>query len=254
MKRTTFLLMLPLLILARASWSQETAAGKAAIVEVRKIWDRAPHNAFTDLVRFRDRWLCVFREGQGHVSPDGSIRVIASSDGRDWSSSALLTLAGRRPSRSQDHANSRRAAHDRRRGGPGSPAERRGQAPIHGLVLARRPGLGRGSCRRRRRCLALARGLARRPGLRRRLRHDRSQQVRQPVPQPRRHLVRSPGPAASTSPDIPTRAGWSSWTMARACACSAATRARAPACWGRPARLTPSGPGATSACRSAARR
>lgn len=67
---------------------------KPVLVEARKIWDQAPHNAFTDLVRFRDRWFCVFREGQGHVSPDGSLRVLTSTDGRDWSSAALVTLAG----------------------------------------------------------------------------------------------------------------------------------------------------------------
>lgn len=46
------------------------------LVEAKKIWDRAPHNAFRDLVRFQDRWYCVFREGQSHVSPDGALRVI----------------------------------------------------------------------------------------------------------------------------------------------------------------------------------
>lgn len=70
------------------------SAGMAADVElisVRKIWDRAPHNAFTDLIRFQDRWFCVFREGQGHVSPDGALRVITSTDGQLWESAALLT-------------------------------------------------------------------------------------------------------------------------------------------------------------------
>jgi hypothetical protein len=98
MKWPVPLLVLPLLILAQTSVSQEisTASGpqKATIVEVRKVWDQAPHNAFTDLVRFQDRWLCVFREGQGHVSPDGSIRIIVSPDGRDWSPLAVLRLAG----------------------------------------------------------------------------------------------------------------------------------------------------------------
>ena len=32
-------------------------------VPVKKIWDRAPHSAFTDLIRFKDRWFCSFREG-----------------------------------------------------------------------------------------------------------------------------------------------------------------------------------------------
>ncbi|MBI2926564.1 MAG: exo-alpha-sialidase [Verrucomicrobia bacterium] len=61
------------------------------MLEVRKIWEAAPHNAFTDLVRFKGRWFCVFREGQAHVSPDGALRVITSKDGQDWTSAALLT-------------------------------------------------------------------------------------------------------------------------------------------------------------------
>jgi len=67
------------------------AQGDAELVEVRKIWDRAPHNAFTDLVRFKGKWFCVFREGTAHVSPDGALRVITSKDGKDWVSAALLT-------------------------------------------------------------------------------------------------------------------------------------------------------------------
>jgi hypothetical protein len=64
---------------------------KAELVEVRKIWDRGPHNAFTDLTRFDGKWFCVFREGNGHVSPDGAVRVLTSADGKDWESAALLT-------------------------------------------------------------------------------------------------------------------------------------------------------------------
>jgi hypothetical protein len=63
----------------------------AELVEVRKIWDRAPHNAFTDLIRFEEQWFCVFREGKAHVSPDGALRVISSKDGVQWTSAALLT-------------------------------------------------------------------------------------------------------------------------------------------------------------------
>lgn len=66
-------------------------AGEFELVEVRKIWDQAPHNAFTDLIRFKDAWWCVFREGKGHVSADGALRVITSTDGQKWESAALLT-------------------------------------------------------------------------------------------------------------------------------------------------------------------
>ncbi len=82
------LLLLALLILNAGSvLGQE----QARLIEVRKIWDAAPHNAFTDLIRFRDHWYCVFREGAGHVSPDGALRVITSADGKKWESAALVT-------------------------------------------------------------------------------------------------------------------------------------------------------------------
>jgi hypothetical protein len=69
-----------------------SAPPKAELVQQYKIWDSAAHNAFTDLVRFNDAWFCVFREGTAHVSDNGAIRVISSSDGgRTWESAALLT-------------------------------------------------------------------------------------------------------------------------------------------------------------------
>jgi hypothetical protein len=68
------------------------ARGEAPLklIEARKIWDQAPHNAFTDLIRFQHRWFCVFREGTSHVSPDGALRVITSADGGKWESAALI--------------------------------------------------------------------------------------------------------------------------------------------------------------------
>ena len=78
--------------LALAALASTTAtAGEAKLIDVQKIWDKAPHNAFTDLVRYKDRWFCVFREGQDHVSPDGALRVLSSSDGEKWESAALIT-------------------------------------------------------------------------------------------------------------------------------------------------------------------
>ena len=72
-------------------WLDTKAAPPGAeIQEVRRIWDRAPHNAFTDLARFDNQWFCVFREGKAHVSPDGALRVIRSKDGKEWESAALL--------------------------------------------------------------------------------------------------------------------------------------------------------------------
>lgn len=61
---------------------------------VARIWDSAPHNAFTDLVHYKDRWLCTFREGSKHVSEDGAIRILESRDGSTWTSAARLERAG----------------------------------------------------------------------------------------------------------------------------------------------------------------
>jgi hypothetical protein len=64
------------------------------IVQVKKIWDEAPHNAFTDLARWHDAFYCAFREGRGHVSTDGRIRILESKDADTWASAALISLEG----------------------------------------------------------------------------------------------------------------------------------------------------------------
>ncbi len=67
-------------------------ASTLKVDQVKKIWDQGPHNAFTDLIRFKDRWYCTFREGAGHASGAGTIRVLGSEDGEKWDSAALLEL------------------------------------------------------------------------------------------------------------------------------------------------------------------
>jgi hypothetical protein len=56
------------------------------LLDVVKIWDGGEHNAFTDLIRFRNAWYCVFRESSGHQHPNGRIRIISSADGVNWKS------------------------------------------------------------------------------------------------------------------------------------------------------------------------
>lgn len=70
-----------------------TEPGPAELVEVKKIWDAGGHNAFTDLLRWRERWWCTFREAAAHVGGDGVIRVITSADGATWEPAAALTEA-----------------------------------------------------------------------------------------------------------------------------------------------------------------
>ncbi len=63
-------------------------------MRLRMIWEAAPHNAFTDLIRYNDLWYCVLREGLGHASDDGRARIIRSRDGLTWEPVALLAWEG----------------------------------------------------------------------------------------------------------------------------------------------------------------
>jgi len=66
----------------------------AEIVDLSRIWDRAPHNAFTDLLRLDDGWLCTFREAGTHAVGPSAIRVLRSHDGRKWDSLAAVAEPG----------------------------------------------------------------------------------------------------------------------------------------------------------------
>jgi hypothetical protein len=70
------------------------AAAAPPAPQVQKLWDQAPHNAFTDLIRWRDRWYCCFREGEGHAKGAGTIRVLTSADGDAWASAASIAADG----------------------------------------------------------------------------------------------------------------------------------------------------------------
>lgn len=66
------------------------SAEPPTVVSLKKIWDQAGHNAFTDLIRFRNQWFCTFREAETHTKGDGKLRVLVSKDGETWQSAALL--------------------------------------------------------------------------------------------------------------------------------------------------------------------
>jgi hypothetical protein len=83
------LTLVPILTLLTAGRAEEPK-----IVSVAKVWDRGPHNAFTDLIRWRGKWYCTFREADGHVGGDGKLRVLESSDGTSWESVALVAEEG----------------------------------------------------------------------------------------------------------------------------------------------------------------
>jgi hypothetical protein len=77
-----------------------------SILGVNKIWDRAPHNAFTDLIRFQDEWYCAFREGgdirdaklsvtgNGQLMLSGAVRFLHPEDGNNHQSLTWLSEEG----------------------------------------------------------------------------------------------------------------------------------------------------------------
>ncbi len=80
-------------LLVGSAQSQTPAPGELKLLSVKRIWNDAPHNAFTSLIRFNGKWYCTFREARTHAvdGGPGRARVIASDDGERWESVALLS-------------------------------------------------------------------------------------------------------------------------------------------------------------------
>jgi len=93
MTRSSWFLSLGLIIALAAT---NTLAAEPELLSVKKIWDQGGHNAFTDLIRWHDKWWCTFREADKHVggADNGKIRVIESTDGDKWKSAALIDEQG----------------------------------------------------------------------------------------------------------------------------------------------------------------
>ena len=81
------------MLLAGCSTNKNLPGIKSKEIEVTKIWDAGPHNAFTDLMRFKNNFYCTFREGTTHVKGwDGKARILKSKDGKNWKSIALIEM------------------------------------------------------------------------------------------------------------------------------------------------------------------
>ncbi|NLU94408.1 hypothetical protein [Chitinophaga sp. Ak27] len=73
-----------------------TSCGKKADIYrgVQKIWSNKSYAAFTDIIKFDNKWYCVFREGTSHVSGDGVLRVMTSTDTEEWEVDTVLRIPG----------------------------------------------------------------------------------------------------------------------------------------------------------------
>jgi hypothetical protein len=66
--------------------------------ESKKIWDKAPHSAFTSLIYYNDYFYCCFREAKTHVDRDepdnGIIRILYSKNARQWKEHSTVKIDG----------------------------------------------------------------------------------------------------------------------------------------------------------------
>ena len=61
---------------------------------IRKVYGDGQHNAFTDMVRWGGSIYICFRHGTGHISMDGVIKVLYSTDLQNWKECGCLTTLG----------------------------------------------------------------------------------------------------------------------------------------------------------------
>lgn len=83
---------LGLLLFSTSLLQAQTPA--AELVHVEKIWDKAEHNAFTDLTRFQNLFYLCFREGPGSDKGEGVIRILISATGKTWVDQGTIAEAG----------------------------------------------------------------------------------------------------------------------------------------------------------------
>ncbi|QDU56889.1 sialidase family protein [Aeoliella mucimassa] len=87
MKHLTITLTIVVTLLNWCSFASQAPAEDAVslkLIDTKLIWDKSPHCAFTDLIRWRDKWYCGFREGEGHAGDRGWLRIVSSTDGSKW--------------------------------------------------------------------------------------------------------------------------------------------------------------------------
>ncbi len=96
---TTAVIAVPLLMyticFAKTPTGEPAKQPQIRVLKSQMIWDRSPHNAFTDLIHWNSHWYCSFREGSAHSSYDGKVRILRSDDGEKWESFAHFADEGR---------------------------------------------------------------------------------------------------------------------------------------------------------------
>lgn len=82
----TLMVTASLLASDSATVAQGVEFPEVRVTEIRRVFHNGEHNAFTDLIRFRDRYFLTFRScPDGHmVHPTASVIVLVSDNLNDW--------------------------------------------------------------------------------------------------------------------------------------------------------------------------
>jgi hypothetical protein len=81
-------------LLAGFSYAEANIGSQEDSIRITKVWDKENHNAFPDLVQFKDFFYITFREGANHVGNEnsGKVRIVRSKNRQDWESVALFDM------------------------------------------------------------------------------------------------------------------------------------------------------------------
>ena len=63
-------------------------------LKLRTLWASERHCAFTDIIQHNGHWFCAFRDATDHMSYDGVVRILTSTDGVTWRASWVLNWQG----------------------------------------------------------------------------------------------------------------------------------------------------------------
>lgn len=88
-------ILLLLLCITRLSFSNPVLQSEYDLISTQKVWDKAKHAAFTDLLYHNGIWYLAFRESDQHAAgKDGVIRILQSQDGKDWKTASVIRKKG----------------------------------------------------------------------------------------------------------------------------------------------------------------
>jgi hypothetical protein len=94
-KLLSFIMLSALFLPTPSIQANDDSNPKFSIISTQKIWDKAQHAAFTDLLYHEGNWYCVFRESDQHAAgKDGIIRILQSKDGVQWTPLSLISKKG----------------------------------------------------------------------------------------------------------------------------------------------------------------